>query len=112
MPGSSGPTRPERNSDSPPTLDAPNPAPWKASQKLSVLKRPVAARASLMAMESDVACECPRHVSELIVALNQFEDYSNDCVNQTDQDAARIVNMHLTLTDEDGRALAVVILER
>ena len=41
--------RPERNSDSPPTLEAPSPAPWKASQKLSVLKRPVAARASLMA---------------------------------------------------------------
>lgn len=57
----------------------------------------------IMAMESDVVCECPRHVSELIVSLNQFEDYSKACVDQTDQDAA----LHRKLFElaSDARAL-------
>src|SRR6218665_2886106 len=40
---------PFRKSCSPPTLAAPNPAPWNESQNESVLCRPVAARASLSA---------------------------------------------------------------
>ncbi len=39
----------ERKVCSPPTLEAPNPAPWKASQNETVLKRPVAARATFSA---------------------------------------------------------------
>ena len=48
-PGNSGPSLPERNIDSPPTLEEPMPAPWNASQKLNVLYRPVKARASFIA---------------------------------------------------------------
>ena len=43
---------PERNSASPPTDAAPNPAPWKESQKLTVLNRPVARRAILSAIST------------------------------------------------------------
>ena len=49
MPVSSGPIGPVRKSCSPPTLAAPNPAPWNDSQNDTVLKRPVDARASLSA---------------------------------------------------------------
>src|SRR5256885_14406825 len=48
-PATSGAAGPERNSVSPDSAAAPMPAPWKASQKDSVLQRPVAARAILTA---------------------------------------------------------------
>ena len=35
---------------------------------------------------SQVLCECPRHVAELIGQLGQFEDYSRDCLNQSPKD--------------------------
>lgn len=35
---------------------------------------------------SQVLCECPRHVAELIAQLGQFEDYSRDCLNQSPKD--------------------------
>lgn len=42
----------------------------------------------IMAMDSnEIACECPRHIAELIIHLNQFEDYSEACVQQTSEDA-------------------------
>ena len=36
---------------------------------------------------SQVMCECPRHVAELIGQLAQFEDYSRDCLNESPKDA-------------------------
>lgn len=36
---------------------------------------------------SQVLCECPRHVAELIGQLSRFEDYSRDCLNQGPKDA-------------------------
>jgi DNA-binding transcriptional MerR regulator len=36
---------------------------------------------------SQVLCECPRHVAELIGQLGQFEDYSRDCLNQSPKDS-------------------------
>ena len=56
-PATSGAAGPERNSASPDSAPAPMPAPWKASQKDSVLKRPVAARAILTA--TSMASEPP-----------------------------------------------------
>ncbi len=35
---------------------------------------------------SQVLCECPRHVAELIAQLGRFEDYSLDCLNQSPKD--------------------------
>ncbi|WP_416547685.1 MerR family transcriptional regulator [Limnohabitans sp. DCL3] len=35
---------------------------------------------------SQVLCECPRHVAELIAQLGRFEDYSRDCLNQSPKD--------------------------
>ena len=49
----------------------------------------------IMAMESnEVACECPRHIAELIVSLNQFEDYSESCIEQTPEDARLHKRLH------------------
>jgi DNA-binding transcriptional MerR regulator len=35
-----------------------------------------------------MACECPRHVAELLVQLSHFEDYSAQCENRSPADAA------------------------
>lgn len=35
---------------------------------------------------SQVLCECPKHVAELIGQLGRFEDYSRDCLNQSPKD--------------------------
>ncbi|PIT75674.1 MerR family transcriptional regulator [Limnohabitans sp. G3-2] len=35
---------------------------------------------------SQVLCECPRHVAELIGQLGRFEDYSRECLNQSPKD--------------------------
>ena len=34
-----------------------------------------------------VACECPRHVAELLMQLSQFERYSAQCANRNVADA-------------------------
>ena len=47
-----------------------------------------AALADFARMSSTIACECPRHVAELLVQLSQFEAYSADCENRNAADAA------------------------
>lgn len=37
---------------------------------------------------SKVACECPRHVAELLIQLSHFEDYSAECAHRSAADAA------------------------
>ncbi|KAI9549212.1 hypothetical protein GHT06_007199 [Daphnia sinensis] len=37
---------------------------------------------------SQVLCECPRHVAELIGQLGRFEDYSLDCLQQSPKTAS------------------------
>jgi hypothetical protein len=54
VPGSSGPS-PSRNRASPPTDAASNVAPWNESQKESVFGRPVASRASFIAIPTATA---------------------------------------------------------
>lgn len=52
---------------------------------------------------SQVLCECPRHVAELIGQLGQFEDYSRDCLNQSPKD--RELHAQLNTMAASARAL-------
>lgn len=52
---------------------------------------------------SQVLCECPRHVAELIGQLGRFEDYSRDCLNQSPRDAQ--LHTQLNLMAATARAL-------
>ncbi len=54
-------------------------------------------------ISSDVLCECPRHVAELISQLASFEEYSQDCLNNTAEDA----HLHAYLTSISGSARAL-----
>ncbi len=69
-----------------------------------------AALAAFAATSSTVACECPRHIAELLMQLSAFEHYSAECASRTPADAA----LHAYLTDVAGtaRALFETALER
>lgn len=51
-------------------------------------------------ISTNVLCECPRHVAELISQLSSFEEYSQDCMNKTPQDA----RLHAYLQSISGTA--------
>jgi DNA-binding transcriptional MerR regulator len=61
-----------------------------------------AALADFAGLSSTVACECPRHVAELLVQLSQFEAYSAECAHRSPADAA----LHHSLRRVAGRARA------
>ena len=46
-----------------------------------------AALTAFAGMSSTIACECPRHLAELLIQLSNFETYSTDCANQSPADA-------------------------
>ena len=43
---------------------------------------------------SSVACECPRHLAEIVMQLAGFERYSADCVSRSPADAALHRDLH------------------
>ena len=42
-----------------------------------------------------VKCECPHHLSELILSLSRFETYSAECENRSREDAALHAFLHI-----------------
>lgn len=58
--------------------------------------------ARVTAMSPTIACECPRHVAEIIFALTNFEAYSANCEDKNPMDAA--VHNYLRLTASHARA--------
>jgi DNA-binding NarL/FixJ family response regulator len=59
--------------------------------------------ARVAAMPATVACECPRHVAELISQLGSFEQYSMECLNASTEDA----HLHAYLSSVAGSARAL-----
>ena len=49
---------------------------------------------SLAEAPSMVACECPRHLAEIVTLLVGFELYSADCVSRSETDAALHRHFH------------------
>jgi DNA-binding NarL/FixJ family response regulator len=50
----------------------------------------------LAEIQSTVDCECPNHLSELLLQLGSFEDYSLACKNRDAKDAAIHAMLHRT----------------
>jgi MerR family transcriptional regulator, light-induced transcriptional regulator len=57
-----------------------------------------------------VACECPRHVAELLVQLAHFERYSAECENRNTADAE--LHAYLRQVATDARTRFEAALER
>jgi hypothetical protein len=51
-----------------------------------------------------VACECPRHLVDIVRGLTAFEIYSEQCLNRSDQDAA----LHAYLHDVTAQARSMM----
>ena len=54
-------------------------------------------------ISTDVLCECPKHVAELIAQLANFEQYSQECLNNSAEDAF----LHARLSAISGSARAL-----
>jgi DNA-binding transcriptional MerR regulator len=54
-------------------------------------------------ISSQVLCECPKHVAELITQLASFEQYSQECLNKSGDDA----HLHAYLSTVSGSARAL-----
>ena len=61
-------------------------------------------------LSSTIACECPRHVAELLMQLSNFEAYSADCKSLSPADAA--LHAYLQRVAGASRALFESALER
>jgi hypothetical protein len=59
--------------------------------------------AALADLPSDVVCECPRHLAEIVLQLVGFERYSADCLARSPADAA----LHQRLCNLAGTARAL-----
>jgi hypothetical protein len=65
---------------------------------------------AIAGLQTQVACECPRHVAELLLQISSFEAYSAACVNRSSADA----ELHTYLEQVAGasRMLFEAALER
>lgn len=63
-----------------------------------------AALSALSGARNSVYCECPRHLAEVVRAVQGFERYSAECANRSPADAA----LHAGLRRSAGRARALL----
>lgn len=61
-------------------------------------------------ISTNVLCECPKHVAELIAQLANFETYSQECLNKNTEDAH--LHSYLRAISGSARALFEVALEK
>jgi MerR family transcriptional regulator, light-induced transcriptional regulator len=59
--------------------------------------------ARVAGISTSILCECPKHVAELIVQLASFEEYSQECLSNTSEDA----HLHAYLKSVAGSARAM-----
>lgn len=63
-----------------------------------------AALAAILAAGNRIACECPRHLAELLLMAGSFERYSRQCAHRNADDAA----LHLRLAEASGQARTIL----
>ena len=66
--------------------------------------------ADFAGLSSTIACECPRHVAELVAQLSSFEAYSAECASRGPRDTA--LHRYLEQVAGTARALFESALER
>lgn len=92
-------------------------APTSCTPLPSLASEPVPARrwddallADIAGLSSTIACECPRHVAELLMQLSHFESYSTQCAQRSPADAE--LHSYLQQTAAAARASFEAALER
>ncbi len=64
---------------------------------------PDAVLARVAGISTSILCECPKHVAELISQLASFEEYSQECLSNSAEDA----HLHAYLKSVSGSARAM-----
>ncbi len=59
---------------------------------------------NLSSTSSVIKCECPQHLSSMIIKLIQFELYSSECINRYEKDA----ELHAMLGNMAGHARSIL----
>lgn len=59
---------------------------------------------SITATGNQLACECPRHLADLLLMVGSFERYSAQCASRNEDDA----QLHQELRNAAGRARAIL----
>jgi DNA-binding transcriptional MerR regulator len=85
-------------------------APWPLPDEPARRRFDDATLTDLAGLSSTIACECPRHVAELLMQLAQFEAYSAECRDRSPDDAA--LHDYLRRVAGAARALFEGALER
>ncbi|HNW61671.1 MAG TPA: MerR family transcriptional regulator [Piscinibacter sp.] len=67
---------------------APARADWPAAESARPRRWDDAALADIAGLSTTIACECPRHIAELLMQLSHFEAYSAECAHRSAADAA------------------------
>lgn len=83
--------------------DAPSDALGTVSSVISSRKYSEETLNRVAGISTNVLCECPRHVAELISQLASFEEYSQECLNKSPEDA----HLHAYLRSISGSARAL-----
>lgn len=65
---------------------------------------------ALAAISPTIACECPRHLAEIVLQLSSFERYSAECADRGPADA--LLHQHLRNVTAAARSLFESALER
>jgi len=71
----------------PAALSAARPAPAWAPGSVAPRRFDDAALTAIAGLSPTLACECPRHVAELLMQISSFEAYSADCARRSPADA-------------------------
>ena len=59
---------------------------------------------AIAAAANTVACECPRHLADILMMVGSFERYSAQCASRNEEDA----RLHTTLQRAAGQALTIL----
>lgn len=65
---------------------------------------------TLVSVANNIGCDCPRHLAEILLMLNSFERYSEQCGSRNPDDAH--VHAPLTLAVAQARGLLESAMER
>lgn len=84
------------------TLDHGTPAPARRWDDATLI--------DIAGLSSTIACECPRHIAELLLQLTQFEAYSAECAHRSPADAE--LHAYLGAVTASARAQFEEALER
>lgn len=95
------------------SLDAENLGPdamLRAAGEVPARRYDDATLADFAGLSSTIACECPRHVAELLMQLSHFETYTAECENRSPADAQ--LHGYLRQVVAASRSLFETALER